>query len=141
MQTDASLESIRENPVLGVGLGNAYRGLTSEEARTRYTRFTRFIENSYLYMTTKMGVPALLVFAWLAAAVLWSAGRNYARARDPLLKGVSLAGLASFSGILVWAFNHPLLMLSEYTIMVGLIAGLCAVTGLIHLESTHESPV
>jgi O-antigen ligase len=123
-QTYAALDSIRNNPVTGVGLGNAYRGLTAEEANSRYTRFVRFIENSYLYMTTKMGIPALLIFGALIAAVLLSAWRNFTRARDPFLKGVSLACLVSFGGLVVWAFNHPLFMLPEYTIMVGVIIGI-----------------
>lgn len=131
MQTYAAADAIQANPLLGVGLGNAYRGLTQAEANTRYTRFVRFIENSYLYMTTKMGFPALLVFGALIAAVLLSAWRNFQTVRDPLLRGVSLACLVAFGGLVVWAFNHPLFMLPEYTIMVGAIIGISEAVGLI----------
>jgi O-antigen ligase len=141
-QTDAALASIKANPVVGVGLGNYYRGLTPDEANSRYTRFLRFIENSYLYMTTKMGLPALLIFGAFAAVVLLSAWRNFHRTQDPLLRGVSLACLVSFFGLVVWAFNHPLFMLPEYTIMVGVIVGISEATGLIdRREVSHESAV
>jgi O-antigen ligase len=141
-QTYAAIDSIKANPVLGVGLGNTYRGLTSEEANSRYTRFLRFIENSYLYMTTKMGLPALLIFGALAVAVVFSAWRNYRRVTDPFLQGVILACLVSFIGLVVWAFNHPLFMLPEYTIMVGAIIGISEAAGLIERgDVSHESPV
>lgn len=141
-QTYAALDSIEANPVLGVGLGNAYRGLTAAEANSRYTRFVRFIENSYLYLTTKMGVPALLIFGGLITAVLLSAWRNFQRARDPLLKGISLACLVSVGGLVAWAFNHPLFMLPEYTIMVGTIVGISEAAGLIDRgECIDESTV
>jgi O-antigen ligase len=140
MQTYAAADAIKANPLLGVGLGNAYRGLTQAEANTRYTRFVRFIENSYLYMTTKMGFPALLVFGALIAAVLLSGWRNFQTVRDPLLRGVSLACLVAFGGLVVWAFNHPLFMLPEYTIMVGAIIGISEAVGLIDRgEVRYES--
>ncbi len=130
MQTDAALVSIAEHPLDGVGLGNYYRGLTADEATTRYTRFARFIENSYLYIATKLGLPGLLLFVWLSVAVLWGAARSFQLAHDPLLKGISLASLISWTGMMAWAFNHPLLMLPEYTVMVGLIAGVSEAAGL-----------
>jgi O-antigen ligase len=128
-QTDAALEAIREQPWTGVGLGNAYRGLTSEEARTRYTRFVRFIENSYLYLTTKMGLPALILFGVLATTLLISGLRTYLAAPEGSLKALSLACLASFVGILVWGFLHPLLMLPEYTVAIGVVTGISEATG------------
>ncbi len=141
-QTYAALDSIEANPVLGVGLGNAYRGLTAAEANSRYTRFLRFIENSYLYLTTKMGIPALLIFGALIVTALLSGWRSFHRARDPLLRGVSLACVMSLAGLVVWAFNHPLFMLPEYTIMVGVIVGISEATGLIARgEVLHESAV
>jgi hypothetical protein len=141
MQTDAALDSIQQNPWMGVGLGNSYRGLTQREAVTRYTRFTRFIENSYLYIPTKMGLPSLAIFGWLALAVFWSGWNNFRRQTDPLLQGVSLTCWVCFAGILVWAFNHPLLLLSEYTIMVALIIGLSEAVGRLKTGDTHANPI
>jgi O-antigen ligase len=142
MQTYAATDSIRANPLLGVGLGNAYRGLTPEEANTRYTRFTRFVENSYLYLTTKMGFPALAVFGAFIVSVILSGWRTFQRAADPLLRGVSLACLVSVIGLVAWAFNHPLFMLPEYTIMVGVIVGISETVGLIERgKASDESPL
>jgi hypothetical protein len=48
----------------------------------------------------------------------------------------------SLAGLVVWAFNHPLFMLPEYTIMVGVIVGISEATGLIARgEVLHESAV
>jgi O-antigen ligase len=142
-QTDAALEAIREQPWAGVGLGNAYRGLTSEEARTRYTRFVRFIENSYLYLTTKMGLPALMLFSALALALLVSGLRAYRLAPAGRLRALSLACLASFVGILVWGFLHPLLMLPEYTLAIGVVTGIGEaasqlIRNRVHQQETQE---
>jgi hypothetical protein len=136
-QTDAALVAIQANPVTGVGLGNAYRGLTSKEAETRYIRFVRFIENSYLYMATKVGLPALAILAWFFASVLAGAWRGFRAGVDPLLRGVSLACLASVAGIIAWAFNHPLLMLPEYTTTIGLIFGLSEAVRLMKRRETE----
>ena len=142
MQTYAASDSIRTNPLLGVGLGNAYRGLTPQEANTRYTRFTRFIENSYLYLTTKMGLPALVIFGAFILSVVLSGWRIFQRAADPLLRGLSLACLVSVIGLVAWAFNHPLFMLPEYTIMVGVIVGISETVGLIERGNvSNESPL
>jgi O-antigen ligase len=140
-QTEAALEAIREEPWTGVGLGNAYRGLTSEEARTRYTRFVRFIENSYLYLTTKMGLPALIVFGVLALTLLISGLRTYLAAPEGNLKALSLACLASFVGILVWGFLHPLLMLPEYTLAIGVVAGISEATGQLIRNRTDQHDI
>jgi O-antigen ligase len=125
------MDSIRNHPVTGVGLGNAYRGLTAREAETRYTRFVRFIESSYLYVATKMGLPGLAILIWFVLASVLGGWRNYRAAADPVLKGLSLACVASLAGVLVWAFVHPLLMLPEYTINIGLIIGLSEAVGLL----------
>jgi hypothetical protein len=69
--------------------------------------------------------------ASLMAAVLLSAWRNFVQARDPLLKGISLTCLVSFGGLVIWAGVHPLLMLPEYTIMIGVIVGISEASGLI----------
>jgi O-antigen ligase len=126
LQVDASLESISNHPLTGVGLGNVYRDPTPREIQVRYTRFTRYIENSYLYLTTKLGLPGLALFVWLAIAILITAFRNYRTARDPLMRGLSLACMAAFVGLLIWGTTHPVFMVPEHTICVGLISGVCA---------------
>lgn len=122
-QADAATESIARNPIFGVGLGNSYRRLTSREAQSRYTRFTRFIESTYLYVATKMGLPALAVFGWLLATITAVTYRSFRSARDPALKALSLASLATILGILVWGVTHPVLFIPDNTLVVGLVGG------------------
>lgn len=122
-QTRAAADAISRNPMLGVGMGNSYRRLTSQEAQNRNIRFTRFMENSYLYIATKMGLPALAVFGWLAAAIVVGSYQGLKRARDPFTKAIALATFASLIGLLFWGLTHPVLVLPEHTLVVGLIGG------------------
>ena len=122
-QTEAAMDSIAENPILGVGLGNSYRRLTSEEAQSRNARFARFMENTYLYIATKMGLPALAVVGWLIVTIIAVIHRSFKSAQDPILRGLSLASLATITGIVFWGISHPVLFLPENTLIVGLVGG------------------
>ena len=122
--TQAAEDSITRNPFCGVGLGNSYRRIASGESLDHYSRFSRFMENSYLYIATKMGLPSLAVFAWLMATVLVVIYRSFRSARDPTLKGLSLASLAAVVGILFWGITHPVLFSPQHTLTVGLIGGI-----------------
>lgn len=122
-QTRAAEESIARNPLLGVGLGNTYRRIASGESLDRYSRFSRFMENSYLYVATKMGLPSLAVLVWLMATILVILYKGYKSARDPTLKGLSLASLAAVVGILFWGITHPVLFSPQHTLTIGLIGG------------------
>lgn len=122
-QNRAAEDSIAQNPLYGVGLGNSYRRIAFEESPARYSRFSRFMENSYLYVATKMGLPSLAVLVWLMATVLVVIYRGFRSAQDPTLKGLSLASLAAVVGILFWGITHPILFSPQHTLTVGLIGG------------------
>jgi hypothetical protein len=89
-----------------------------------------------------MGLPALVIFGAFILSVVLSGWRIFQRAADPLLRGLSLACLVSVIGLVAWAFNHPLFMLPEYTIMVGVIVGISETVGLIERGNvSNESPL
>ena len=123
-QTQTALDSINRNPALGVGLGNAYRRLTPDEAQSRNPRFARFLENSYLYIATKLGVPALVIFGWLITTIVFVSYKAMKSARDPTMKAIGLASFATLIGLIVWGFTHPVLFLPEHTLVIGLVGGI-----------------
>jgi O-antigen ligase len=131
-ETDEGLRSISEHPLLGVGLGSAYRDVTllngdALRAYRGFLRFTRFLHNSYLYLGVKMGLPGLLAFCAFALAFLATGWRQYRRLHDEHLRLIVLALLAGFVGLLSWSFTQSHLLQTESTAVVGLIAGLIAI--------------
>lgn len=137
-ETEEALRSISQHPILGVGLGNSYRGLTlmggeaqgwwsaGGLAAGEVSRFTRYIHNSHLAIAVKMGVPALMTFLWFCTAYTVCGWRLYQNLADQQLKGLVLALTTSFLGLLFWAVLHSHLVETESTSVVGLMAGLLA---------------
>lgn len=123
-----ALRVIREHPVMGVGLGNAYRDYTLLQKETLGMKemFLRFIHNSYLYITVKMGLLGLAAFIIFALTFLYNGFRAFQTIRDPFYKRLALVYLTSFVGILSWCITEPHLMMVEGAAVVGLVIGLVA---------------
>lgn len=121
-----ALKSIALHPVLGVGLGNAYREVTllQYEDRRFYFRKTRFVHNSYLYIAVKMGVSGLGVFLLFCTGFLIRGWKAYRRMPEGQMKRITLALLASFVGLLVWSNTQMHFLSVESTAVVGLMVGL-----------------
>jgi O-antigen ligase len=127
-ENDAAMQSVLKNPILGVGLGNEYRGVTLLRQREVLgdLRFTRFIHNAYLYIAVKLGIPALIVFGWMCLAFLINGWRSYRRMRPGIWQAVTLAMLAGFVGLLFWSNTQPNFMVGEGTLFIGVLMGLVA---------------
>lgn len=135
-ETEEALRSISEHPLLGVALGNAYREVTTLQGEAagrfsgleagRLSRFTRYIHSSYLSIAVKMGLPALLSFLWFCAAFLVKGWQLYRNLSKRFLKGIVLAVLAGFIGLLMWSILHAHFVEAESTSVVGLMVGLIA---------------
>ena len=128
-ENDEAMQSIGNYPVLGVGLGNEYRGATLMRQREAVgnLRYARFIHNAYLYIGVKMGIPAILVFVWLCVAFLIEGWRTYVKVRPGFWQPVILAMLVSFAGLMFWSNTQPNFMVTEGTLFVGVVLGLVAV--------------
>jgi len=127
-ETREALRSIAQHPLLGVGLGNAYRDITllQGEARSGYFRFIRYVHSSYLYVAVKMGLPGLIAFLWFCAAFVARSLWAYAHMSDRLQRSVVLAVLASFVGLLVWSVYHSHFLQVESAAVIGLMSGMIA---------------
>lgn len=148
-ETGAALRSIQAHPMLGVGLGNSYRNLTLVQGEVsggwagqtgeERTRFTRFVHNSYLYIAVKMGLPGLLLFLWFALCSCIFGWKAYIRAVDKTYKGIILAVLAGFLGLLQWSIFHVQLMQVESTVVIGLVVGL--IGAIAYLDDKNRTTV
>jgi O-antigen ligase len=133
-EVGAAMKSIHDHPVLGVGLGNSYRDVTllhGEAAGWLYDlngpgSLTRFVHNSYTYLTVKMGLVTLVVFAWFSLSFIYGGARAYLRAATGPAKLVMLAAICSFVGLLEWAGFEAHFMLPASMATVGLMVGLVA---------------
>lgn len=136
-EIEKALEVIVKHPLLGVGLGNSYRTVTTlqGEARGSYggsllagqvSRFTRYVHSSYIMIMVKMGISGLIGLLWFAAAFIISGWKLYQNLTDSLLKGIVLSIVAGFAGLLLWSIFHQHLVLTKSTTTVALMTGIVA---------------
>ena len=109
------------NPVLGIGLGAAYRRPSPVDFRPEQVRY---IHNGYLYMVSKLGVPALSLFLWCLGVVLFWSWSRATREQDPELRGVHAAICAGIISILLASITEPHLMRDSSIAYIGVMAGL-----------------
>jgi O-antigen ligase len=126
IENDEAITTITKNPLLGVGLGNDYRGAILSRPRESVgdLRFARFIHNAYLYIAAKMGIPALAVFLWFCVVFIVSGWRAYLKMSDHFWRPVTLAMLFCFIGVMLWSNTQPNFMLTEGTLFVGVMVGI-----------------
>jgi O-antigen/teichoic acid export membrane protein len=151
-ETGEAFRSIKENPFAGVGLGNAYREVTTlqgenlgwiteDQGITDPLRFTRFVHNSFLMIAVKMGLPSLLLFLWFSVAFLVGSWKIFRRMNDALDRSVILAIASAFVGLLFWSIFHSHLMEAESTTVIGLMVGLVACIGYVRNPARMASHV
>jgi O-antigen ligase len=136
-EQEEGLRSVSEHPLIGVGLGNSYRKVTTLQGEStgwlthtlaagELSRYTRFLHNSYLSIAVKMGLTGLACFLWFCIAVLINGWIVYRNLHDGQAKAVTLAVLTSFIGLMFWSFFHQHFIQTESTATIGLMAGFIA---------------
>ena len=147
-ETKKALQSIQANPLFGVGLGNSYRPLTllQNEANGGWggvdledkTRFTRYVHNSYLFLTVKLGLSGLGLLVWMCLGFLISGWHLFRGSPDALTRGVTLSILAGFVGLLQWSVFHSHIMRVESTAVIGVMMGLIGALNVIEQRLKGE---
>jgi O-antigen ligase len=137
---EKAMISIRNNPWLGVGLGNNYRDITvfQGEAQGLWTnrsiepgvisRYTRYLHSSYLSILVKMGIPTFAIYIWFCVSVILSGFWLYFHTHRTFDQALILAVTTGFIGLLQWSLFHSRLIESSsvgtLSIIIGMIAGL-----------------
>ena len=118
-EAQAMWPHILEQPFLGIGLGADYKGASGSAL---HPDLNRYVHNGYLYMAGKMGVPALLLFLAMMAAIA-AIGRRLAKgAPSPWARVVGAACAAMMIRFVAASITEPHLM-SDYGIVNIAVAG------------------
>lgn len=137
-ENEEALKSISRHPLLGVGLGNSYRNLTTLQGEAdgwftgnslvagEVSRFTRYVHSSYIWIPVKMGIPAFVIFLWFCAALPVAGWRLMRSLPDNQMQGIVLAIVTGFIGLLVWTIFHQHLIMNRSSTAVAFVAGLLA---------------
>ena len=121
------MRAIREQPILGNGLGATYVADFSRygiplEAET-------YIHNNYLWFLHRLGAVGLLLFGWVMVAFLlprrWLAVVR--GATDPLLGGMVVGGRVLIASLLVVSITSPQFNNKADAALVALMMGLSEV--------------
>ena len=131
-------KAVRKYPLTGVGLGNSYRDVTVFQSEAvglwtddnisyeRIDRFTRYVHTSYLAITVKMGLPGIILLLGVFGLAILKGLVLFFQVRSPFAKGLTLAIIAGFIGMLQWSILHAHLMLASSTATNGLLLGVLA---------------
>lgn len=118
-EVDAMLPHIQAHPLLGIGLGADYKGVSGSSLRPE---LNRYMHNAYLYMAGKMGLPALAFFL-LSMAAIFAIGRRLARSdASAWCRLVGAAGGVMMFRFLFASVTEPHLM-SDYGVVNIAVAG------------------
>ena len=120
-EAEKVLPQIATHPVLGLGLGAAYRGPAPSDALPEQVRY---IHNGYLFVAAKMGLPALTLLLWCLGVVLARSWRGARTAPDAEFRGVHAAVCAGVLSVLLASVTEPHLMRDSSLAYLGVLAGL-----------------
>jgi len=125
-----ALRMIAANPVLGTGLNNFTETMEPYDPQNVMAYFPAPVHQLYLLEAAEAGIPALLLFVALFAAILGGALRRLPALDDPELAWLAAALVAALAGFLVSQladFSHRLEPLrSMVWCDVGLLLGVLA---------------
>ena len=112
------------NPILGIGLGAAYRRPNAGDLQPENVRY---IHNGYLYISSKLGVPALVLLLWYILAVLGWSWQAAQRDQNPDFRDTHAAICAAIIGILLASIAEPHLMTGLSLACIGVLAAITVI--------------
>jgi len=98
---------IRDNPILGVGLGNSiyvydYYIWRYHELNAGYTMYP--LHNSYIKVQAETGILGIVSFLLMTFYIAYSSFKIFKRSKNPILQGISSGFFASSIGYLAMNF-------------------------------------
>jgi O-antigen ligase len=119
--------AIASNPVLGLGMGAAYRPL---DFRLDYRDaqglhdLTRLIHNGHLTVLLQSGLLGYLSLMWLSVAFLMRGFRNWRKIPNGRMRGVVLGFTLVYLAVFIAAMGNSSFMLWCWTPVIGIIMGI-----------------
>ena len=97
-----SVESIKDKPFLGVGIGNFPVVLGQD---LFLARAGSSAHNLYLHIAAEMGIPALIAMVWFLFVLLNKTFHNFVREKDQVLAVYNGASLLTIPWVLMYSFT------------------------------------
>jgi len=136
-ETEAAILTIKERPVMGLGLGAEYR--TPWDSWDAIHRSFVFVHNGYLYLLKDMGIVGFLPILWFSIAHLMVGVSAWYRLQDPILKGIVIGFTLSYLAILVASTSQPRLLETNSVPILGVILGINQVAIKLGQQSTPSA--
>jgi O-antigen ligase len=137
----ASAGIVAHNPIVGAGIGNDLLALNDYRDRDTY----RSVHNAYLQYAVDLGLPGLLLFAWLHILCFRGVRRLERRAQyddsvrtlGPLAAGIQVSLAAFF----VAAMFHPIAYQFYFFTIAGLAVALKSTADADTLDNAARAPL
>ena len=97
-----TVESIKNKPILGVGIGNFPVVLGQD---LFLARAGSSAHNLYLHIAAEMGIPALVAAVWFLFVLLNKTFHNFVREKDQVLAVYNGASLLTIPWVLMYSFT------------------------------------
>lgn len=122
-ENELSWAAIKSHPILGIGLGAAYRPHMRSDVTAEQVRY---VHSAYMYVTLKMGTLAMAAIIWLLVTVFALAIR-LSRSKDVLIAVFSLATIGALIEYVLACITQPELMQTPgITLLAVMVALLCS---------------
>lgn len=126
-----AIPQIVAHPLLGLGLGAAYRPLVRDRDREGFDGRT-FIHNGHIAIMTKTGLLGYLCYLWFAVVFLYRGFRNWRSVPDPLLRKIVIGCMLSFLGLFLGSMVEAMVVDGNCTALIGILIGISEVILLYH---------
>jgi hypothetical protein len=117
-----ALFQIASQPILGLGLGAAYRPFLIGRD-WEGVRGTAFIHNGHLWLIVKTGLLGYLAFAWLSAVFLFRGFKYWRRVPKLWMRATVLGFTLAYLATLIISVVEPTLLYQSWTPVIGVMLG------------------
>jgi len=128
METRHAIQSIAQQPLLGIGLGNFYRPAVADDAYWMpddpSIGLRWYMHNAYLWVWVMMGLMGLIPFVWLFASALTRGFARWRKIDDPKLRAVVLGSTLAILGQAINNVVAPNFIQSWSLIVFAIILGI-----------------
>jgi O-antigen ligase len=129
--------SLARSPLIGIGLGAAYKPFERVTGSESDLLFMRYIHNSYLGVWMKMGILGLLAVLWTISQTFYLGWRMAKNASHPGLKMLAATVVAGFSAPIFTSMTQPEWLASTGITYFALMIGMLAVISRLDQRVSH----